>query len=297
MAPTVIADIEARGLSKHWDRLAIVANCCQYPLRLNGGALSRQRRSPSLSILAMCLINGEILNNSDDDTSSVATLTTSELLKRLMFCSFTAPEGDMRRLTFNKGRRLFGVKLTTCGLATSGHLWKLGPTINTTRFRRRLPWIDEPNGRLTLGDRKRLLQLVFNLHDMNQHWLAKRIDEYLSADAQAGEEYHFFTDMYLHRMAAEVAAAILARRKLMLGRIWDKSLQDAPYRAIFVCPALNSDVLHLPTAFVFTSARPDDSGSRIYGTNDLDCYASLEVDKGSTGLGRCATTPRSHVGA
>lgn len=60
MTSTVIADIEARGLSKPWDRLA---NCCQYPVRLDGGALSRQCRSLSLSVLAMCLLNSEILDN------------------------------------------------------------------------------------------------------------------------------------------------------------------------------------------------------------------------------------------
>ncbi|OBR02141.1 ATP-dependent DNA helicase [Colletotrichum higginsianum IMI 349063] len=103
MTPTVIADIEARKLSKPWDRLAIVANCCQYPVRLDGGALSRQGQSPSLSILAMCLLNGEILDNSNNNMASVAGLTTSELLDRLMFRQFHAPEDDMRQLTFNKG--------------------------------------------------------------------------------------------------------------------------------------------------------------------------------------------------
>jgi len=28
MTPTVTADIKVRGLSKPWDRLALVANCC-----------------------------------------------------------------------------------------------------------------------------------------------------------------------------------------------------------------------------------------------------------------------------
>ncbi|KAM3562072.1 hypothetical protein ARSEF4850_002920 [Beauveria asiatica] len=45
MTSTIIADIEAR----------------------DGEALSLQRRSLSLSLLAMCLLNGEILDNNDRD--------------------------------------------------------------------------------------------------------------------------------------------------------------------------------------------------------------------------------------
>nr|XP_036581443.1 uncharacterized protein CTRU02_08493 [Colletotrichum truncatum]KAF6789794.1 hypothetical protein CTRU02_08493 [Colletotrichum truncatum] len=48
MTPTIIADIEPRGLKKPWDRLAIIANCCQYPVRLNGNTLSQRRQSLSL---------------------------------------------------------------------------------------------------------------------------------------------------------------------------------------------------------------------------------------------------------
>ncbi|KAK2036159.1 hypothetical protein LZ31DRAFT_254661 [Colletotrichum somersetense] len=286
MTPTVIADIEARGLSKPWDRLAIVANCCQYPVRLDGGSLSRQGQSPSLSVLAMCLLNGEILDNGNNKTTSVAELKTSAFLDIFMFRRFNAPEDETRQLTFNKGCRLKEVALTVSGIATKGHLWKLGPVIDTATFRRRrLPWIDEPKGRLTLYERKRLLQLVFYLCDLGYRWLADRLDGYLAADACAGNEYHSFTEMYLHRMAIELSDAIRDCQKLRLGSIYDRSKQTVLYRAIFVWSDQSGDRAYSPAAFAFTSAWQADSGSQTHHANDIDRHVSLEVGKGPLGIG------------
>ncbi|KAF6781499.1 hypothetical protein CSOJ01_16075 [Colletotrichum sojae] len=202
----------------------------------------------------MCLLNGEILDNGNNNMASIAELTTSEFLNRMMFRQFNAPEDDTRKLTFNKGCRLTDVKLTVGGIATRGHLWKLGPIIDTARFRRELPWINEPRGRLTLNERKRLPQLVFRLRDFDYHWLADRIREHLDADADAaGEEYCSFREIYLHLMAAEPAAAIRTRRKLRLGKIWDKSERSAQYRALFVWSDQGDNGLYSPEAFAFTS--------------------------------------------
>ncbi|KFH40309.1 hypothetical protein ACRE_090290 [Hapsidospora chrysogenum ATCC 11550] len=281
MTPIVIADIEARGLSKPWDRLAIVANCCQYSLRLDGGALSRRGRSPSLSVLAMCLLNGEILDNSNN-MATANKLKTSEFLDRFIFRGFRAPEDDTRQLTFNKGCRLTNVELTAAGIATRGHLWKLGRVINTARFRRQLPWIDEPRGRLTLGERKRLLQLVFCLSDSGYRLLADRIDEYLAIDAvNANEDYRSFTEMYLHRMATELAAAICAGRQLRLGSISDGSQRPAPYRAIFIWSDHADDGSVPPAGFAFTSAWQREVGSQKHDANDIDRHVSLEVVNGT----------------
>jgi len=110
-------------------------------------------------------------------------------------------------------------------------LWDRGFVIDTARFSEKLPRIAEPSGRLTLTQRKCLLRLVLHLYDLHNRypypnrygWLARWIDEYLAADACAGEGYGGFTDMYLHRMAAE-----LARRKLRLGTIWDEAVGAVP---------------------------------------------------------------------
>ncbi|PNP59742.1 hypothetical protein THARTR1_00621 [Trichoderma harzianum] len=281
MTPTIVADIEARGLLKPWDRLAILANCCQYPIRLDYEALNKQRRSLSLSTLAMCLLNGEILDNNDCNQELVASLTTSKFLAKKLFKAFSAPEDDTRELTFNKGCRLTDVKLTTDGILTKGHLWKLSRVIDTSKFKKKLPWINNPRGRLTLNKRKRLLQLVFRLNNLGHRPLANRIDEYLADDAKSNAQKDFisFTEMYLHHMAAELAAAIRARRKLRLGSIWDPTGRLAPYCAVFVWSDKDEDEgeAHPPPAFVFTSAWSCDPGSKTHKANDIDRHVSLEV--------------------
>src|SRR5437773_2617343 len=88
------------------------------PRSILGGAVSLQGRSLGLSVMAMCLLNGEIVYNGNNDMTSVAGLTVSEVLNRLMFREFNAPEDDTRRLTFNKGCRLTDVELTAGGIAT-----------------------------------------------------------------------------------------------------------------------------------------------------------------------------------
>ncbi|GKU12997.1 hypothetical protein FLAG1_11629 [Fusarium langsethiae] len=62
MSPTIINDIANRELDREWDRLAIVANCCQYIHRLDSTKL-QGKHSPDLSLLALCLINGEMFSN------------------------------------------------------------------------------------------------------------------------------------------------------------------------------------------------------------------------------------------
>ncbi|KAF6822493.1 hypothetical protein CPLU01_11991 [Colletotrichum plurivorum] len=86
-------------------------------------------------------------------------------------------------------------------------------------------------------------------------------------------------------MAAELAAAVLARRKLRLGSIWDDSEKPALYRALFVWSDQGDDGPYPPAAFAFTSAWEGDSGSQTHDANDIDRHVSLEVDKGSRGSG------------
>lgn len=279
MTPTVVADIEARGLTKPWDRLAILANCCQYSVRLDGEALRQQNHSLSLSILAMSLLNGEILNNDDDGLNLMTSITTSKFLQRYLFAEFSAPTDGTHRLTFNKGCRLTSAKLTAEGISTNGHLWKLGRVVDTSMFPRKLPRIDEPNGRLKLDQRKRLLQLVLYLFRQRYRDLAGHIDGYLADDARAGKSYVKFTDKYLHRMATELATAIEAGRKLRLGRIWDPTESCSPYSAVFVWSnggGYEGEAYPAP-AFVFTSAWFRDPGSDAHDANDIDRHVSLEV--------------------
>ncbi|PTB43659.1 hypothetical protein M441DRAFT_56643 [Trichoderma asperellum CBS 433.97] len=301
MTPTIVADIEKRGMEKPWDRLAIVANCCQYTTLLDYEALSKQGCSLSLSVLAMCLLNGEILDNSDSSPAPVASLTTSAFLERKLFKAFSAPEDDTKTLTFNKGCRLTDVELTAHGILAKGHLWKLGRVINTKTFGWKLPWINKPNGRLERDQRRRLLQLVYCLNDLEHFPLAERIDQYLADDAEfdASEDFGSFTEMYFHHMADELASAIEAGRKLRLGSIYNPTGQTEFYRAVFVWSGddeyeyetecedndmseyenVYEDEVQLPPAYAFTSAWFRNPGSETHDANDIDRHVSLEVSR------------------
>lgn len=276
MTPRVIADIEARKLSEPWDRPAIIANCCQYSVRLDNKALIQQDHSLGLSVLAMCLLNGEILDNNNNGSEPVGPLKVSEFLEKYLFKGFSAPKDDIRKLTFNKGCRLTGVKLRLDGIWTIGHLWELGPIVDTAKFPRALPYIDDPRGRLELNQRKALLQLSDYLDHLESP-LAQYIEEYLADDARARamDDFTSFTEMYLHCMASELATAILERRKLILGSIWYKTGDRESYSAVFVWP----NKRYRPPAFAFTSMWPRDPGSNVHDANDIDHHVSLEVKK------------------
>ncbi|KAF4973088.1 hypothetical protein FSARC_519 [Fusarium sarcochroum] len=96
MSGIIVSDVKARGATEQWDRLAIIANCCQYATRLNSMRLQQSGESgPSLdlSILALRLLNGEILKN---DEPSTAHGTVIDRMNDLFFDNFQAPEGERR---------------------------------------------------------------------------------------------------------------------------------------------------------------------------------------------------------
>ncbi|KAI0482309.1 heterokaryon incompatibility protein-domain-containing protein [Xylariaceae sp. FL0804] len=139
MSPTIFADIGRRDITHASDRLAIAANCCGYLTRLNAAALNRERCSLSLSLLALFLLNGEIVENDPrrrrrgsrparhDDEEDVYTY-----LVRQSLASFRPPV-ENEELTFIKSCRLVDPHLTPEGTLTRGHLWRLGKVIRSPR--------------------------------------------------------------------------------------------------------------------------------------------------------------------
>ncbi|EFQ30789.1 hypothetical protein CGRA01v4_12838 [Colletotrichum graminicola] len=79
-------------------------------------------------------------------------------------------------------------------------------------------------------------------------------------------------------MTTELAAAILARRKLRLDSIWSNSEPNARYRAIFVWSDRDEYELQPPVTWAFTSARKAAAGSQALDPNDIDRYVFLTVD-------------------
>ncbi|KAK2666113.1 Heterokaryon incompatibility [Fusarium oxysporum f. sp. vasinfectum] len=137
MSPTIINDIANRKLDREWDRLAIIANCCQYINRLDSTKL-QGKHSLDLSLLALCLINGEIFSNHPKnswDNIWTRRLPIADFLHTHFFHGLRS-SGKTGRLTFNKGCRFSNVILRQEGVQTEGYLWRLDGEISTTSFHR-----------------------------------------------------------------------------------------------------------------------------------------------------------------
>ncbi|RYP35727.1 hypothetical protein DL766_002380 [Monosporascus sp. MC13-8B] len=277
MAPAIIADVESRGVSNPWDRLAIVANCCSYPMRLHIQELRENAHSLSLSMLAMCLLNGQILHNGQQRQPPVSGMTVSGFLKAQSFDGLLSPQGEPS-LTFNKGCRFINVELTETGILTSGHLWELGPTIRTAKFDDQPSPLRAVRGALDPQKRRLLTQLSRELNcDPESRVLAKEIENYLQEDAMRGEPFGF-SENYMLMMAVEVASAIRDGKLLRLGRLEGKD----QYSAVFVWGDDSLGVSDPEPAFVFTSSQPRNHDSGGHDANDTDRHVSLEVDRGTT---------------
>ena len=80
MSPTIFADISVRRMKTDEDILAIAANCCSYQLRLGTRSLQHNTQSLSIAILALCLLNGEIMleNGRTQKTKRLRELSSAE---------------------------------------------------------------------------------------------------------------------------------------------------------------------------------------------------------------------------
>ncbi|KAK1479757.1 hypothetical protein CTAM01_14504 [Colletotrichum tamarilloi] len=138
-SPRIIKDIESRGSKFCHDRLAIVANCCQYSIRLDDAILRQGSHSMSLSMLALYLLNGEIMEDTCEEKEEDRTWvrcrkqTVSDFVTDQSFDGFCPPL--LRRpLVFNNGCRFIDARLTHEGLETAGHLWKLDRVIQPEKY-------------------------------------------------------------------------------------------------------------------------------------------------------------------
>ncbi|KAJ4256128.1 hypothetical protein NW762_009204 [Fusarium torreyae] len=286
MSGIIVSDVKARGATEPWDRLAIIANCCQYATRLNSMRLQQDGESgPSLdlSILALRLLNGEILKNGELSTPND---TVIDQMNDLFFDNFQAPEGE-RRLTFNKSCRFVDVEFTKVGIKTRGHLWKLGETLRAPRSS---PRLSQPSqkGEQQLSDyqRTRLRQLVelIKAKKGRKHVeIVDDMDDFLKEDAFVVNEDDSFSLSYRRLMAKEVVRAMDADQTLSLGYLCNSSGEPTAARAIFipkrylvVVDELLSQKQREPT-HVFTSLWSDQQTDEEYLGNDLDHHVSLGV--------------------
>ncbi|KAJ3543938.1 hypothetical protein NM208_g3309 [Fusarium decemcellulare] len=282
MSSTIVSDVLARGVTEPWDLLAIIANCCQYATRLKTSELKNKIHKGlnlDLSIFALRLLNGEILKNDNDRLSAT---NSTEVIQKLFFDQFFAPS-EAKSLTFNKGCRFVDVRLTTAGIKTTGHLWKLDETVKPPRSSSRTaPDVDQKGAQLSGYHRRRLKQLMEVLTAKRNHKfenLAWDMRDFLKEDAFVFDDQdNSFSLRYRRMMAKELVQAMDLGQELALGCLCDSTGTPTIHRAIFTHqqPAHVSGIYE-DIAYVFTSLWSKDHGNDEYYGNDLDHHVSLGV--------------------
>ncbi|KAK2601579.1 hypothetical protein QQS21_004897 [Conoideocrella luteorostrata] len=309
MTPIIVSDIEKRDIESYWDRLAIVANCCQYSVRLDIPRLVQEEQSASLSMLTMCLLNGEILRNDDGCRGSLLQMTVSDLLQAQSFRGFYAPAGS-RSLSFNKRCRFINTRLTPNGIFTVGHIWKLDKTIRSCELQGESSWVEEPNGKLSLHERKRLTQLANKFRSLEYSLLEYQLRDYLERDSwicsEDASDLETFVEVYMRSMATELVNAIDCGRDIRLGFLPDPSGKRSPYRAMFIWDneigrkkegykRRRLQSRSNESCFVFTSSRPESQPSDRHDANDLDRHVSLVVRREGSVREKGSDVPRLYI--
>ncbi|KAH7251113.1 hypothetical protein BKA59DRAFT_471630 [Fusarium tricinctum] len=287
MSGNIVSDVLKRGVSVPWDCLSIIANCCQYATRLDTTSLQQDGKDgPSLeiSILALRLLNGEILKN-DEPSERLGSIV--EKINDLFFDDFQAPEGVKNRLTFNKSCRFVDVKFTETGITTRGHLWKLGETLRAPRSSPRLSQSTQKDDeQLTDYQRTRLRQLAELVRAKKGRKHAEiynDMGDFLEEDASVVDEDESFSLRYRRLMAREVVRVMDADQPLSLGYLCDSSGAPTTARAIFVrnqkFDKADSFLDHEDDGpeHVFTSLWREQEQDEEYLANDLDHHVSLGV--------------------
>ena len=268
MSPSVFKDIGSRKISVASDLLAIAANCCNYSVRLNTKSLGSTSCSLSISVLALYLLNGEIIMNHKND-EGLLSKNIFDYLQQLALDDIDPPV-ESKELTFIKHCRLVDVRLSPDGIVTSGRLWRLHKAIDTGLFTSKTqPERGSLNG-LSRYQRSRLRQLSEEVRLQGYDTLANDLDNYLHEDA---EDLPYPSKQYMDLMAELVVEAIRTRKTIHLGCL----VGHNPYRGIFV----TDDALETPL-YVFTAWSWAGSGGKtldeIQAERLLDKIVSLEVD-------------------
>ncbi|KAI1162227.1 heterokaryon incompatibility protein-domain-containing protein [Nemania serpens] len=291
MTPTILADIGRRGILDESDRLAIAANCCGYPVRLDTTALNKYGCSLSLSMLALCLLNGEIIENHPRPRRGTLKDSIFTYLAKQFLRSFRPPIDE--GLTFIKSCRFVDPVLTPSGTRTHGHLWRLGKVIRPRPLKRKKFCTLSPLQTL-------VTDLQYKIYGKSYTELAIRLLEWIqefSATSRGGRYPRYSNHSLLARprprgwptwMTYEVETALLEGKPLRLASIVDleNSGKYEPYSAIFVGEDVDDwgdendnnddDDADVPPTYVFQSIQPAKEQSPRFG--DIPKHVSLEVE-------------------
>lgn len=251
ISPLVTA-VVSKDIAKPWDRVAILGNCCRYSMRLESQYLQHKGASLSLSILALVLLNGEVLNNNNNNVrkehrnqlqTAISDMTISQYLSHKTHCK--SGSSSSHRIGF------IDVTFTTKGIRTRGHLWKLGEVFDTS-FE---GLIDTTTCPLTSYDKwptdgsqkaneyrcwwraARCRKLVETLESSGYSLLAekfRRLIEHAVTDCLFKPTKHITPQLPLGTI--KVVDAIGRGQRVRLGRLWHPGLPERPasYCALFL---------------------------------------------------------------
>ncbi|KAI1098019.1 hypothetical protein F4804DRAFT_325892 [Jackrogersella minutella] len=267
MSPTILKDIISRGIGKESDRLAIMANCCGYSTRLDTNSLNSDSSSLSLSMLALYLLNGEIIEN-DLKKSDQGTLEDNvhEYISKQSLSSFKPP--IVEGLTFIKSCRFIDPILTAEGTLTSGRLWRLGKVI------RRKPMKYEKYNTLKPLDQF-ATELGYKTYGRCYAEIATRLCNWVN-----DPDSIYYKRRYSSRaswnvcMTDEVQLALEEGKVLRLGSLVHPKYKDIPYHAVFVGDSKDDWEDETVERYAFTSSRP----ARYNSLVDIQKHVSLEVE-------------------
>lgn len=218
MSATIHSEIQRRQLRDPWDKLAIVANACDYDIRLDRPVLAAQARSISMSLLAQYLLNGEIFvlhRQRESGTDAMMSTAAIRWMRDTRLKGCRLPAGT-KPLSFLKLCRLPDVRFSVDGIRTRGLIWylKSRDIIRVDRSRSgqmsssvaerlsRQPWMAAET-----DDLLRELQI-------SHRQLADRLDDYTQMRRRGIE---FPACFYMDKMLWQIVLAVNQGHRLHVG--------------------------------------------------------------------------------
>lgn len=279
MSPAIFEDINARGITVPSDCLAIAANCCRYISRLDAKVLTARKESLSLSVLALFVMNGEILRH-DAELWSIWGQSALECLRAAKL-PIPAPV-ESGELIFIKMCRLPTVRIDVAGLTVRGVLSRLDKKLKV-----KISATDESAYRsthepavtisLTDAERRILLVLAGALELMYVDG-GRALPVLLREVAKETKQAQYWTQQHVQVMMAKgVVRAIVEGRPLWLSRLHVPK-KWTPWLGVFV-PEDEEEDMSGRVSFMFTAAQTDnelkDRGAKLARRNSR--VTSLEV--------------------
>lgn len=254
---SVIDDVCNRDLENQQDRVAIIANALRFSIRLGIGKNSKhlepEQYSLSAVILALIILNGEIISNGNDLSSNIMQYTLQSYLKEQEY-RFCAPNSKFEQ-SFIDRCRFKKPTITSRGIKTQGFLFELPPVgkptgngsrWNTLSFDR----LDKTRVRKYSKDRTTHKDQRFNDLD---HSAIKVVIQKLKLMRRGGRLADFLSDhleaarenssselarsstQYVLDMMSAISKALMDGCELRLGRYHHQRYSEEP-TAIFIMP-------------------------------------------------------------